>query len=153
MSARKRSAATFALYAIPNQADTLVLHIVTQNRFRNWGFQVIDFDIQQMFNEWFCNVFIAENEPEHNRVGNVKVVKRLYAHNMPPLSLEALIYNGKFSKSKTLQILQTVDCKFVYFVNSWLQNNKATTSAVNVAMGSLQNGMTEASKESLWLIL
>ncbi|MBR6854297.1 MAG: hypothetical protein IKN03_02660 [Fibrobacter sp.] len=52
-----------------------------------------------------------------------------------------------------MQILQTVDCKFVYFVNSWLQNNKATTSAVNVAMGSLQNGMTEASKESLWLIL
>ena len=36
---------------------------------------------------------------------------------IPPLNLEALIYNEKISKSKTLQILQPTDCKNVHFVN------------------------------------
>ena len=34
-----------------------------------------------MFYEWLRDVFVAENESEHNRVGNVKVVKRFYVHN------------------------------------------------------------------------
>ena len=41
---------------------------------------------------------------------------------IPPLSLEVLIYNSEFSKSETLQILQTTVCKIVYFVNYGFQH-------------------------------
>ena len=58
-----------------------MFRIVTQNRFGNRRFEMIDFNVKQMFDEWFCNVLVAKDEPEHDRVCDVKVVKGLYVHN------------------------------------------------------------------------
>ena len=41
---------------------------------------MVDFYVQQMLDEWLRDVLVAENEPEHNRVGDVKVIKRLDIH-------------------------------------------------------------------------
>ena len=49
--------------------------IVAQNCFRNRCFQVVNFNAQQVLDEWLRDVLVAENEPEHNRVCNVKIVK------------------------------------------------------------------------------
>jgi hypothetical protein len=48
---------------------------------------VVNFDAQQMLNEWLRNVLVAENESEHNRICNVKVVKRLDIHWYFPFAL------------------------------------------------------------------
>jgi hypothetical protein len=45
---------------------------------------MVDFYVQQMLDEWLRDVLVAENEPEHNRVGDVKIVKRFYVHLFAP---------------------------------------------------------------------
>ena len=32
---------------------------------------MVDFYVQQMLDEWLRDVLVAENEPEHNWIGNV----------------------------------------------------------------------------------
>ena len=43
--------------------------------------------------------------------------KFVSSHNYTSVKFRGLIYNDKISKSGTLQILQTTDCKLSYFVN------------------------------------
>ena len=58
-----------------------MLSIVAQDSLRNRCFQMINFDIQQVLNERLRNVFVAKNKTEHDWIGDVMVVKRLYVHN------------------------------------------------------------------------
>ena len=55
--------------------------VIAQDGLRDGRFQVVDFDAQQLFDEWLRDVFVAKNESEHDRIGNVKIIKRLYVHN------------------------------------------------------------------------
>ena len=61
-------------------ADTLVFSIVTQDRFWNWRFQVVNFDVQQVFDEGLGDMLVAEYKSEHNWIGNVKFIKRFYTN-------------------------------------------------------------------------
>ena len=64
----------------------------------------------------------AINEPEHNRIGNVEFVKRLYCHLYSPIiALGDLIYICKESKNIFLQILQTTVIKSRHFAAKGLQ--------------------------------
>ena len=63
-----------------------MLRIVAQHSFRCRGFEVVYFDVEQVFDERLCDMCIAEYESEHNRVGDVEVIKRLDAHLYAPVN-------------------------------------------------------------------
>ncbi len=90
-----------------------MLGIVAQDSFWNRRFQVINFDVQQMFNEGLRNVFVTEYESEHNRVSNVKVVKRLYVHLQTPFKFRSANLQRKIAHFR----------KKVNFANNCLQEN------------------------------
>lgn len=81
--------------------------VKTENHFGSGRLQVIDFNVQQMLNEWLGDVLIAEHKPEHKRIGNVEFVKGFNDHLYSPITeLGVLIYKHEFPKSGFLQILQ-----------------------------------------------
>jgi hypothetical protein len=98
--------------AFPNQAGSFMFRIVAQNRLWNRRFQMVDFDTQQVLYEWLRDVFVAKNEPEHNRVGDVKVVKRFYVHNYTSVKFRGSNLQRKIFKKQN----------FANFANKRLQN-------------------------------
>lgn len=76
--------------------------IIAQDCLRNRCFQVVDFDAQQVFDEWLRDVFVAKNESEHDRIGNVKIVKRLYAHNYASVKFRGSNLSNEISKKRNL---------------------------------------------------
>ncbi len=62
------------------KANALVICVETENGLWSGRFQVVNFYVKQMLDEGLGDVLVAENEPEHNRIGNVEFVKGLYCH-------------------------------------------------------------------------
>ena len=81
---------------------------------------MVDFDAQQVFNEWLRDMFVAKNEPEHNWVGNVKIVKRFYGHNYTSVKFRAPNLQRKNLKKRNL----------VNFANNRLQKGCILQSTV-----------------------
>ena len=83
---------------------------------------MINFDVQQALDEGLGDMHIAENKPEHNRIGNVEFIEGLYCHLYSHINvLGALMYTSFFSKKTSLKIFQTTVCKNAHFFNSCLQ--------------------------------
>ena len=55
-----------------------------------------------MLDEWLRNVFVAENEPEHDRVCNVKIVKRLYVQDYTSVRSRGANLLNEISKKRNL---------------------------------------------------
>jgi hypothetical protein len=81
---------------------------------------MVNFDAQQVFYEGLSDVFVAENEPEHNWVGNVKIVKRFYSHNYTSVKFRAPNLQRKNLKKRNL----------VNFANNRLQKGCILQSTV-----------------------
>ena len=78
------------------------------------------------------DMFVAKNKPEHNWVGNVKFIKRFYIHLYASIiDLGAIKYKLKFSKDKTLTILQSTVVKNRRFAikgfQRWTPSNRFST--------------------------
>ena len=86
--------------------------VIAQDCFRDRGFKMVDFDVQQVFDERLRDVLVAEHEPEHNRVCNVKVVKRLNVHNYASVKFRGF----------NLQRKKLKKCNLANFANNRLQN-------------------------------
>ena len=99
--------ATLVLHATAFQnrkiADALVICIETERCLWSRRFQMINFDIKQVFDEGLRDVLVAENKPEHDRVRNVELVERLDVHRfIPSISLANKSINGKNRQCKQL---------------------------------------------------
>ena len=65
--------------------DSFVFGVITQHCLWCRGFKVVDFDAEQVLDEGLGDMRVAEYESEHNRVGNVEIVKRLNFHVSTPM--------------------------------------------------------------------
>ena len=61
--------------------DSLVLGVIAQNSLGVRAFQMFDLNAEQMLDKRLCDVLVAKNKPEHNRIGNVEVVERFDIHD------------------------------------------------------------------------
>jgi hypothetical protein len=77
------------------------------------------------------NTLVAEYEPEHNRVGNVNIVKRLYAHNYTSVRFRGSNLQRKILKKQNIAI----------FGNNRLQN-RSFCKLLNYWRGPLKLGVT-----------
>ena len=113
------------------RAFALMFCIVTQNSFWNRRFQMVNFDAQQVFDEGLRNMLVAEYEPEHNGVGNVKIVKRFDVHNYTSVRFRGFNLQRKILKKQNIAI----------FANNRLQN-RSFCKLLNYRRGSLKPSVT-----------